>query len=166
VKSLPDVIPGLLTHHLDGQVVAYDAAQDKVHLLDATTGCILNLLSEKTWTEQELLAELNSRIGVVGSSDLLALSIEELAKAELIESSPAGTRMTDVSRREAVRRLAAAGIAAAVIPSVLSLTPSTAHAQASSCSGSSNLPAGCSCSGNGNCASGNCSGIVGANTCA
>jgi hypothetical protein len=166
VNRLPNVIPGLLTHHLDGQVVAYDARHDRVHLLDATTGCVLNLLSEKAWTEEDLMAEMKARIGVSTSRDLLALSIEELTKADLVENSSAGVRLDDVTRREAVRRVAAAGIAAALIPSVLTLTPSTAHAQGSTCAGSSNLPSGCSCSGNGNCASNSCTGPVGLKTCA
>ncbi|HUQ46936.1 MAG TPA: hypothetical protein VM053_01690 [Gemmatimonadaceae bacterium] len=165
VNRLPNVIPGVLTHQLDGQVVAYDGQHDRVHLLDATTGCVLNLLAEKTWTEEALLPELKERIGVIGTPDLLALAIEELTKAELLQSSSPGLRLNDVSRREAVRRVAAAGIAAALIPSVLTITPSTAYAQASACAGSTNLPSGCSCTGNGNCASGNCSGPTGAKTC-
>jgi hypothetical protein len=163
VTRLPRVKSGLLTHHLDGQVVAYDAAQDRVHLLDATTGAVLNLLSENRWTSETLVGELKARTGVDATEDLVVLAIDELRKSGLLEADAVSAPLSEMSRRDAMRRIAAAGIGAMLVPAVLSLTPSAANAQ-SACTGNS-LPSGCPCSGNGNCASNDCTGPVGGKTC-
>jgi len=163
--KLPKVKAGLLTHHLDNQVVAYDTTDDRVHLLDSTTGTVLNLLSEKEWSADSIAAELKARTGVEATDDLVVLSVDELRKAELLETDAVAVPpLSDISRREAARRLAVAGIAAVLVPAVMSFSPSAASAQ-SACTGPS-LPSGCPCSGNGNCASNDCTGPVGSKTCA
>lgn len=163
MTRLPKVKSGLLTHHLDGQVVAYDTTEDRVHLLDATTGAVLNLLSENVSTPEHLIRELKARTGLAATDDLVSLSIDELRKSELLQADTVLTPMSEMSRRDAARRIAAAGVAAMLVPAVLSFTPSAASAQ-SACTGNS-LPLGCPCNGNGNCASGNCTGPTGAKTC-
>jgi hypothetical protein len=154
--SLLKVIPGLLTHELDGQLVAYDSRGDRVHLLDATTGRILNLIREKELPVEQIAIEVGARTGAPVSRDIVAVAIDELRKADLLADDVApAVALSEVSRREAVRRIAAAGIAAALVPAVVSLTPSVASAQASPCS-QLKVPDGCPCNGNGNCESSHC----------
>jgi hypothetical protein len=150
---LPSIRPGLLRHRLDNQLLAYDPHEDRVHLLDPTTGCVLELLEEGGWTPETLLAELSARTGVSADADLLALSLEELRKADLLNETPAiPAPMTEVSRRQALRRVGAAGIAALLIPAIVTLTPTPAYA-VTACSMTQGRPGGCSCNAGIQCAS-------------
>ena len=56
--------PGLLRHRLDDQVLVYDARENRVHLLDLTTGWVLELLEEGRNTEEEIIAGIAKPLGV------------------------------------------------------------------------------------------------------
>lgn len=162
MNSLPRIRSGLLRHPLDKQVIVYDSRDDRVHLLDPTTGCVLELLEEGGWTPDEITAEITARLDVSPNPGFLALALEELRKAGLLDSSSAPVApMVDVTRRDLVRKLAMTGAAALLVPAVATLTATRGYAQ-----GSGQLGAGRACTLPGECISGDCClGICSATGC-
>ena len=129
MNSLPRVRPGLLRHRLDEQVLVYDPRDDKVHLLDPTTACVLDLLEEGGWTAERVAGEVARRLEVDPSEELLALSLDELRKADLLDKSTGSIPpVTDLRRREMLRKVGLAGAAALLIPAITTLTATPAWA--------------------------------------
>jgi hypothetical protein len=188
MNRLPTVRSGLLSHALDGQVLVYDTTGDRVHLLDPTTATVLELLQTGEWNYSALSAEIARRLGTPSGEQILELSINELHEAGLLdETIDKVAALPDVNRRELIRTLAAAGVAAVAIPTIASLTATIAAAQAGqsfrgtgqACGGAAVCAAaltccggicqdgqcnGTSCSSNGQCFSGLCCATTG-NTC-
>lgn len=152
MNPLPRIRPGLLRHLLDGQMLVYDSRDERVHLLDPTTGCVLELLEEGGWTSEGITVELARRFDVAPNPGFLQLALEELRKADLIDASVAPPEpMVDVTRREIVRKLAMTGVATLLVPTVATLTATRLYAQ-----GSAQFGAGSSCSTASQCISGVC----------
>src|SRR5688572_14363260 len=126
---LPRVRSGLLRHPLDEQVLVYDASSEKVHLLDPTTACVLELLEEGGWTSEGITIEIAERIGVAPSEGFLPLAIEELRRAGMLERVSDVPPLADVTRRDALRKLALTGASAMMIPAVATLMASSVNAQ-------------------------------------
>ena len=151
MNSLPRVRPGLLRHRLDEQVLVYDPRDDKVHLLDPTTACVLDLLEEGGWTAERVAGEVARRLDVDPSEELLTLSLDELRKADLLDRSTGSIApVTDFRRREMLRKLGLAGAAALLIPAITTLTATPA--MAATC-----LANGQPCTVSGQCCSQKCS---------
>ncbi|HYN80872.1 MAG TPA: twin-arginine translocation signal domain-containing protein [Gemmatimonadaceae bacterium] len=132
MNSLPRVRPGLLRHQLDRQVLIYDARDDRVHLLDTTTGHVFELLEEGGRGREGIVAELATRMNAGESDSLLQLSLDELRKADLLDdvSAPVAP-LTEINRRDLLRKVGMAGAAALLIPAIATLTATSAYAQAS-----------------------------------
>lgn len=129
MSSLPRVRPGLLRHRLDEQTLVYDPRDDKVHLLDPTTACVLDLLEEGKWSPSRMTDELARRMNVIANDDIIALSLDELRKADLLDASSAPIpEVTDLRRREMLRKVGLAGAAALLIPAITTLTATPAYA--------------------------------------
>lgn len=140
MNLLPRVRPGLLRHELDGQVLIYDARDDRVHLLDTTTGHVLELLEKGDRSREGIVSELATRMNSLETDSLLQLSLDELRKADLLEDGPAAMPpLSDISRRDLLRKAGLVGAAALVVPAIATLTATKAYAQ-SSC-----LPNGHAC---------------------
>ena len=148
--SLPRVRSGLLKHPLDGQMLVYDKKGDRVHLLDPTSACVLDLLTTGDgWTREGLVHEMGERLGIKADSALLTLALDQLAHSDLLEQETQPAVLTDVTRRDLVKKLAMTGAAALLIPAVATLTASPSYAQ-------SQFGAGGPCSTNANCNTGTC----------
>jgi hypothetical protein len=163
MNTLPRVRPGLLRHRLDEQVLVYQPGDDRVHLLDPTTACVLDLLEEGKWPADRIMEEVARRVNVTPSDALLSLSLDELRKADLLDTSTARLApVTDVRRREMLRKVGLAGAAALLIPAITTITATPAYAV-------SLLAAGTCCDVGGQCQSGTCLGTCatsgGAHTC-
>lgn len=131
MTPLPEIRTGLLYNSLDDQVLVYDPRVDAVHLLDPTTARVMALLKDRGRTTDDIIAELAREVDVPSGEALLALAVDELRKADLLdESSPSSPRL-EVSRRELLRKVALAGAAAVLAPAIVSLSPSRAYAQGS-----------------------------------
>jgi PqqD family protein of HPr-rel-A system len=156
--SLPHVRAGLLRHRLDEQVLIYDPRDDRVHLLDPTTACVLELLEEGGHSMAGIISELSRRLDVGPSEELVTLAIDELRKADLLDKDTATLpALGDVTRREALRKVGLTGAAALLIPAIATLTATSASAQASgascvhnggACTTQADCCPGCNCTGN------------------
>ena len=149
MNSLPSVRSGLLRHSLGDDLLVYDPAADEVHLLDASTKKVFEMLDRRA-DEKEIVGSLNA--ASAGGSDVLALAIDQLTMSGLLERSAdnAERPVFDVTtRRQAVQRLAAAS-AAILIPTIVTVTPNAVGAQ------TINRPVGAACTTDTQCASGCC----------
>ena len=132
MNSLPQVRAGLLRHQLDGQVLVYDTREDRVHLLDTTTGHVFELLEQGNRSREGIVAELATRMNSIEGESLLRLSLDELRKADLLMDAQVPTdALNDITRRDLVRKLGLAGAAALLVPTITTLTATRAYAQAS-----------------------------------
>ncbi len=129
-KSLPEVSPGLLTHRLDGQLLVYDPRDHQVHLLDAVTARVFEMMVEGGWSWSRARDEIGSLSDVSESGVLLELSVEELRNADLVSDTVDSMPGQRVNRRDVLKKLAATGAIAAAIPGIVSIN---ASAQAGSC---------------------------------
>ena len=151
MNVVPGVRPGLLRHKLDGQVLVYDTKGDKVHLLDPTTACVLDLLEEGGRTADAIVDEMSRRIAVAKEQGLYTLSVEELRKADLLDDKVAHVpALPDVTRRDLLRKMAFTGAAALLIPAISTLAATPAYAQGSC------MDVGSPCQSNNNCCSNRC----------
>jgi hypothetical protein len=171
--TFPRVRPGLLRHTVNDQVVVYDTQRDRVHLLDSTTGWVLESL-ENAQSVDAIKAGLPVFDGTL-SEELLALSLDQLREAELLdEFADEVAPLSEVSRREMIRKIGFVS-AAVLIPAIVTLTPNVAWAVSCSqkdgdcavgvcCAGfgcnsrtqKCELPPGSGCSNDGDCASDRC----------
>jgi hypothetical protein len=130
MSSLPSVRSGLRRHTVRKQVLVYDPRGERVHLLDPASACVLELLQEGGWTEQGIRQELSVRTGSVASEQFFSLALDELRKADLLEPDAAvPAPLVDLERRQMLRKLAAAGIAALLVPTIATITADPAYAQ-------------------------------------
>src|SRR5687768_7120025 len=97
--ALPTVKPGLLRHPLDSQVLVYDPTADTVHLLERGPACVLELLEEKGWTVDGMLAELERRVGLEADESYLKAAIDDINSAGLLAVEPVKTTL-DLPRRD------------------------------------------------------------------
>ncbi|HUQ98875.1 MAG TPA: hypothetical protein VM166_05420 [Gemmatimonadaceae bacterium] len=149
MSSLPRIRPELRQHKLDDQLLVYDAANERVHLLDPATACVLTLLQEGGWTDEGIRSEAALRLEVEPSDALIPLAIEELRAAGLLAEATLSAPLGDVKRREMLKKLAVGGMAAVLVPAIATLTANSAYA--------ATLLADCSpCTKNSDCASGQC----------
>jgi hypothetical protein len=119
-----------LRHKLDDELLVYDTVEQRIHLLNATTTAVVEMIDEGTPPEA-IVEKLDSMQGASVGSQLLALALDELAKEGLTRDAGNSTRISDVSRRQLLQRVAAVG-AMLLTPAIASLTPATLHA-ASAC---------------------------------
>jgi PqqD family protein of HPr-rel-A system len=131
MTSLPRLRTGLLCNELDGQVLVYDPQSDTIHLLDATTGRVMEILRDRVLTEDEAVAELSRHTGAASNAALLELALEELRSAELLDEQPLSATPNGISRRDLLRKAGFAGAAAALIPTIVTLSATRAYGQTS-----------------------------------
>lgn len=119
--------------------LVYDMRSHRAHSLDAFCARVWRLCDgtrdlkalASALDEESFPGESAPLAGSELQGDLVGYALERLAVAGLLEREP--TRGTSLSRRELLRRAAAAGVTLAV-PAVLSvLAPSTLQSQASGC---------------------------------
>lgn len=143
----PSLRPGLLSHRLDGQLMVYDKTDDNIHLLDGTTATVFELLEQGTGIGA-IESKLDTQQTVAAGAELLALALDELAQARLLEGEERKSAPEMDNRRQALQKLAGVG-AALLIPAIVTLVPRGAQAQASGVIGAT-------CTHNFQCASGCC----------
>lgn len=167
-NSHPSLRQGVLSHRLDDQLVVYDVAADRIHLLDGTTATVYESLQKGVGCSA-IESKLNAQQTVAPGAELLALALDELTKARLIDGDSGESTPAMESRRQMLQKLAGVG-AALLIPAIVTLAPNTLYSQAATgfvngtaCTSSSQCASRC-CASNavGSCVTHTCS----PNTCA
>ena len=126
MDQTPSLRPGLLRHRLDNELLVYDTKEEQVHLLNPTTFAVVEMLEEGVDS-----ATMASRLGAQNNTDagaeILALALDELAKAKLLEAK-AGSHSSiipDGNRRQMIQRAVTLG-ATLLVPAIVTLTPKAA----------------------------------------
>lgn len=127
MTSLPSLRGGLLRHKLDNELLVYDPVGERIHLLNGPTTAVVEMMDEGM-TAEAIIERFDRTQGAPVGSHLLALALDELAKAGLTDDAENTTGISDVSRRQLLQRVAAVG-AMLLTPAIASLTPAALHAQ-------------------------------------
>lgn len=151
---LPTARPELLCHKLDDELLVYDPKEDQIHLLNAPTYEVLEML-QRGGDREMIISRLHASRKT--AEDMLALAIDELAKAGLLDSKPQApvSAITDMNRRAMVQRVAIA-TSALLVPAIITLSPKSASAQ-------SNTPDNSACTTSSQCITHCCSNSNGSN---
>jgi len=131
---------GLIVVTVDDEVLVYDLDRHQAHCLNCAAAFVWRHCDGQTSVDQLAEAvrrELNGEIG----DQFVWYALRRLRGSRLLtDSRDEPFREAPWTRRDLVRRLAAAGIAATVLPTVMSVVvPTTLYAQGSC------LPAGSLC---------------------
>jgi len=137
----------LIIKEVDDEVLVYDLVNDKAHCLNRSAALVWkNCDGNKSVSEISLILAKETDAAV--DESVIWLALDELEKFQLLESAPTKPAMLHgMNRRQLIR---AAGIAAAALPIIISMSAPPA-ASAQSC-----LANGQTCSNGGQCCSGNC----------
>jgi len=131
MTPLPAIRSGLLCNSFDDQVLVYNPQSNTIHLLDATSARVMELLRNRRLTAEEVTTELSRQTGAASNAALLELALEELRKAGLLDEQSVSSPRSVVSRRELLRKATFAGAAAALIPTIVTLSATRAYGQGS-----------------------------------
>ncbi len=116
---------GVLVQEIGDELVVYDMERKEAHRLSPSAALVWRNADGKH-TPEQLARIVEAELDVPGS-DVLNVALDELRRSRLVE----GGVTVGVSRRAAMAKLAAAGVAALLVPSVLSIAAPTARAQQS-----------------------------------
>jgi hypothetical protein len=121
---------GLLTEHVDEDLLVYDSERDTAFRLNSTAALVWQSC-DGTRTAGDLRAILTGELGDLASEDMLLMALDELAEHDLIVSGYERREADAVrlSRRRFFRSAGMAGAAAAAAPLVYSMVvPASAAA--------------------------------------
>ena len=109
----------VLTYEVDDEIVVYDTTRKLAHRLNQTASMVWHRL-DGSQTSAEIATALGIEESVVG------LAVDDLAQAHLLE----GDATLSLSRRSAMRKVAAATAVGILLPAVSSIAaPQAAMAQ-------------------------------------
>ncbi len=132
----------LVVEELSDEVLIYDLKCNKAHCLGHTAAVVWKFCDGKTSLD-EVAARASTALKTPVTVDVVAFALEQLRRADLLESTVSRPVAASLSRRDLFRR-AGAVAAAAVVTSIVAPTA----AQAASL-----LPSGASCTSGGQCQS-------------
>lgn len=119
----------LVVQHLDGETLIYDLDANRAYCLNETAALVFNLC-DGTRDVAAVSRTLSEQLGQTISEDFVWLAIEELKRNGLLANADQiETKFAGVSRREAIRKVGLASLAA--LPVVASLIAPTATSAAS-----------------------------------
>jgi hypothetical protein len=169
MTKLPSLRPGLLRHRLENELLVYDSREEQIHLLNPAAFAVVEMMDEGLDADT-IATRLAKQNGSASGSEMLALALDELAKAKLIEtkSEVGSASMLDGTRRQMIQKAAAVG-AALLLPAIITLAPRAAAAATNIATGSPTPCAHnfecqslcCASNGSGTCTQSRCS----PNTC-
>ena len=113
----------LLVHPVEDEIVVYDRTRKRAHRLNVVVAKVWGLLDG-----EQSVSEIADELEV--DESVVALAVDDLANAQLLESS----EPLSVSRRSALRKVASAAAVGVLLPLVTSI-PAPLAATARSASG-------------------------------
>ena len=132
---------GLLSEHLDDELIVYDPDGDRGHCLNRTAALVWRHADGER-TVADLAAILRVELDPVADENLVWHALDRLNAAHLLEEPrPRSAQDARASRREFVRKVGLVGVASLLLPMVTSVT-APAPAQAGTGSGSSSGSSG------------------------
>lgn len=136
---------GLIIEELPEEVLVYDSDRDHAMCLNQTAAAVWKHCDGET-TPARMARLIEKEFQITGGDEVVALALDHLEKAHLL-TGDAPARLSGMSRREVVRRLAAS----AALPAIAMIQVKPAGT-ITSCA-----PLGNGCTFNSDCCSGCCS---------
>lgn len=141
----------LVVETLGDETLVYDRKRHKAHCLNATAALVWQHCDGRT-THAQLARVVERKLGLSEGEELVTFALNRLASANLLAESPREeTAQKRYSRRDLVRKL---GVAAVLVPAVMTVVAPTAAMAATSrpdgspCTLSSQCESGCCCGNN------------------
>jgi len=134
---------GVLLQEIDGEIIAYNTTSEQIYLLNSTTALVFEHLDGAT-NPEALTSVMTERLGLPADPGLVALALQELRQAGLLEEEAAQPQQPVVTRREVMKRLSLTGALLALMPVVQSVVVPT-PAMAASVGGRTCVGQGGSC---------------------
>jgi hypothetical protein len=134
-KPLPRArTENVLTDQLDDELLVYDRERNAAHRLNRTAAIVWRQL-DGARDMAAMVAVLREQVGDVADEDLVAVALDDLAQAGLLEDAPQrAPQDRRLSRRRFIRRVGTVGAAALALPVVSSIVaPEPAAAQTAAC---------------------------------
>ncbi len=119
----------IFRENLPNEVIVYDKMTQHVHCLNNTAGIVWES-ADGTRSIEDLSRLVESRLKISAGRDLVLTSLEELAKAGLLEKCDEQTASV-VSRRHVAKQFVTAGASAALLPVIASILAPSAKAAGS-----------------------------------
>ncbi len=144
----------LIVKEVEDEVLIYDLKTDQAHCLNKTAALVWKNCDGKN-SVLEITASLSKETGVALDERVTWLALEQLHKFQLLEDSAIRpTELAGIDRRKLMKTF---GVAALVLPLVISVVAPTVQAAQSPCSTNSR-PNGCGCTSAPQCLNHNCVG--------
>jgi hypothetical protein len=116
---------GIFSERLAEETIVYDKINHAAHTLNQTVAMVWES-ADGDKSVNEIAGMLHAKLGVPPDRGVALLALEQLEAAGLLEASAEVEKYTEhTSRREVARRLALAGISAALVPLVASVVAPT-----------------------------------------
>ena len=122
-------VEGLVIERLAGETLVYDLRRHRAHCLNAAATLIWDACDGRTPMTAPA-QRLEQELRIEGGERLVLSGLQQLARARLLDGSPAAAGGT--SRRQLLRALGLGAVAATLLPAVESIVSPTV-AQAASC---------------------------------
>ncbi len=115
------------------EVLVYDLKREKAHHLNRAAAIVWRHCDGRTETATAAQA-IAKELGTSQDEELVAYALERLDRARLLKGPlPEVYALAGLTRRELLKRAALLGLAAALIPAIVSLVPPSAAQAAGTC---------------------------------
>lgn len=122
---------GLIVQDVADETLVYDLQRHRAYCLNRTAALVWRHCDGVSDVDQ-VVADLSEEMGTQASEALVWLALRRLQRNRLLEERATGQLAARYTRRRVIQTLAALGIGAAVLPTIISVVAPTA-AQAATC---------------------------------
>jgi Coenzyme PQQ synthesis protein D (PqqD) len=115
---------GLLVDTVGDETIVFDEERKEAHSLNRLASVVWHY-SDGAHSLSQIASELTKELGVEANEAIVLYALDKLESVHLLEDDGGPEQKRAPNRRDVVRRVAAAGVVAIGLPSVLSMTAPT-----------------------------------------
>src|SRR6185437_8347306 len=115
---------GLLVDRVGDETIVFDEERKEAHSLNRMASIVWQL-SDGAHSLNQIAAELTKELRVEANEAIVLYALDKLASVHLLEDDGGTMLERPPTRRDAMKRVAAAGVAVVGLPTVLSMTAPT-----------------------------------------
>lgn len=115
---------GLLVDRVGDETIVFDEERKEAHSLNRMASVVWQQ-SDGAHSLSQIAAELTKELGVQANEAIVLYALDKLASVHLLEEDVGREQELPTSRRGAMKRVAAVGVAAVGLPSVLTISAPT-----------------------------------------
>lgn len=115
---------GLLVDRVGDETIVFDEERKEAHSLNRMASVVWQQ-SDGAHSLAQIAAELTKELGVEANEAIVLYALDKLASVHLLEDGAGPEQERPTNRRDAMKRVAAVGVVAVGLPSVLTITAPT-----------------------------------------